>query len=541
MDKKLIFLLPILSGVLLIFSYPPYNIEFLLWFALIPLLIFINLELSKKRIFGAGFLTGLIFFGATTSWFLFASMADWVASEKKIVIILILALTWLCYIILASFFCGIVVYLFSHLKSKNWFDIFLFSSLWVIFEYVRAWSLTIFTLGPGSLSGPHYTLGHLGYAAVNSPFLFMAGFGGVYILSFFIVFVNYLIFFFFVSFEKPFVSKKNLTKFGIAFFLIFLAFMATRFQNNQNISASQNEKSILVALIQTDFPSLFSYTPQQEKEFLDIKLNLFKQVIQGKNWPIIIVFPEHSNFLEKLNNFYPSFLSSETLTNQKKTLIIDSGWHSSEKTGSAVTRLLYFDFQTQRIIDSYDKMLLMPVGDYLPYFLTAILNLTGHQDWIVNMEMSRGYERGNNLTVVEYDKVKIGGLLCSEIISPYLYRGLAQNGAEILISVASDAVFKGDKLLLGQLLAIAQMRAVENNRYFIQAANQGNSFIINNQGKIVVKTERINNEVINAEAKTLTNRTFYNRFGDWILIMATFIIGIALLYKIKEKTKFDFL
>jgi apolipoprotein N-acyltransferase len=531
MNKKLIFLLPILSGVLLIFSYPPYSIKFLLWLALVPLLIFINFDLTKKKIFWGGFLTGLIFSGVTTSWFLLASMADWVGTEKKIFIILILASTWLFYIIFASLFYGTVTYLFSCLRSKNWFDVFLFPSLWIVFEYLRSWGLTIFTLGPGSLSGPHYTLGHLGYAAASSPFLFLAGFGGVYGLSFFIVFVNCLIFFFLVSFKKPFFSKRNFIKFGAVFLVIFLAFLAAHFQNTQNISDGRNKKSIPVTLIQTDFPSLFSYTHQQEKEFLDIKLNLFKQVAQEKNWPRIIVFPEHSNFLEKLDNFYPSFLFSETLTNQKKALIIDSGWHSSENTGAAVTRLIYLDFQTQRIINSYDKMLLMPVGDYLPYFFTAILNLTGHQDWIVNMEMSRGYEKGENLTVIEYDGVKIGGLICSEVISPYLYGGLARNGAEILISVASDAIFKGDKLLLKQLLAIAQTRAVENNRYFIQAANQGNSFVIDNQGNVVVKTEKIGNEVVSAEVRALTDRTFYNRFGDWILILAGLIISSAILVK----------
>jgi len=129
MNKKLIFLLPILSGVLLIFSYPPYSVKFLLWLALVPLLIFINFDLTKKKIFGGGFLTGLIFSGVTTSWFLLASTVDWVGAEKKIIIILILALTWLCYVILASFFYGIVAYLFFRLSSKNWFDVFFLVSL----------------------------------------------------------------------------------------------------------------------------------------------------------------------------------------------------------------------------------------------------------------------------------------------------------------------------------------------------------------------------------------------------------------------------
>jgi apolipoprotein N-acyltransferase len=121
--------------------------------------------------------------------------------------------------------------------------------------------------------------------------------------------------------------------------------------------------------------------------------------------------------------------------------------------------------------------------------------------------------------------------MCSEIASPYLYRELAQKGAEIFVSPASDAIFKSNRLLLGQLLAIAQTRAAENNRYFIQAANQGNSFVVDNQGKVIAKTEKIGNEIIGAEVRALSGRTFYNRFGDWILILAGLIISGAILVK----------
>ena len=520
-----IFFLPIGAAVLLILSFSFGAAWWIVFFALTPLFFFIKESPSKKSAFWGGYLTGLIFFGVTTSWFLFASMADWVGSERKIIIVLILALTWLVYILFASVFTGAAAYLFFRLRTRSRLDIFLFPALWVIFEYFRAWGLTIFTLGPGSLSGPHYTLGHLGYTAVNSPFLFLAGFGGVYGLSFFTVFINCLIFFLLISVKRPVLKKENILKFGLVFLVIFLAFASIYyFQNIRSEKKSSGKNPIPVSVIQTNFPSLFSYTRGQETEFSDIQLNLFAEAARQNEWPRIIVFPEHANFLKRAALFSSRTSLSDALE-QKDALIVDSGWHSNERTGSAVTRLIYFDLRTAKVIASFDKVLLMPVGDYLPYFLTAILNLTGHQDWIVNMEMSRGYEKGDKLTVVEYNGVKIGGLMCSEVISPYLYKGLTQNGAQILISVASDAVFKGDRLLVGQLLAIAKMRAAENNRYFIQAANQGDSYVIDNRGRLVVKNEKIGNEVIHADVQPMTGRTFYNRFGDWILILAGLIIA----------------
>ncbi|MDP1629731.1 MAG: apolipoprotein N-acyltransferase, partial [bacterium] len=519
-NNKAIFFLPVLSGILLSLGYSFSGFNFLLWIAFIPLLFFIRFcvkdsteaDARKKPIFSGGYLAGLVFFGITTSWFLFASMADWVGSERKIIIILILALTWLVYILFASIFTGAAAYLFFRLRIRSWLDIFLFPALWVIFEYFRAWGVAVFILGPVSLFGPHITLGNLGYALAGTPFIVLAGTVGVYGLGFLMVFFNCLIFSTVISAKRPILQRKNFAKFGLCFSVIFLAFVSVYyFQNLRSGKNFSSKNPIPVSVIQTNFPSLFSYTPAQEAEFSDIQLNLFAQAARQNEWPRIIVFPEHANFLKRAALF-SSRASLADVLKQKDALIVDSGWHSNERTGSAVTRLIYFDVRTAKVIAGFDKVLLMPVGDYLPYFLTSVLNLIGRDDWIVNMEMTRGYEKGGELTMVEYNGIKLGGLLCSEIVSPYLYRELTAKGAEVLIGAASDAVFKGDRLLLGQLLAMAKMRAAENNRYFIQAANQGDSYVIDNRGRLVVKNEKIGNEVIHADAQLITGRTFYNRF-----------------------------
>lgn len=542
--KFCLFGLPILSGILLSLGYPPSESRFLPWLAFIPLLFFLYLkQTARKSAFFGGYLTGSVFFAITTSWFLFASMADWVGPERKIIIILILALTWLAYILFVSVFTGAAAYLFFRLRSRNWLDIFLFPALWVIFEYFRAWGVAVFALGSVSLFGPHITLGHSGYALAETPFIVLAETVGVYGLGFLLVFINCLIFSLLISAKKPVFQKKNISKFGLGFSVIFLIFaLAYYFQNFRDEKKNSDKNPIPASVIQTNFPSLFSYTPEQETEFSDIQLNLFAEALRQSEWPRIIVFPEHANFLKRAIHF-SSQAPKEALRDpagrasladvlkQKDALIIDSGWHLNERTNSAVTRLIYFDARTAKVIADFDKVLLMPVGDYLPYFLTAILNLIGRDDWIVNMEMTRGYEKGGDLAVVEYNGIKVGGLLCSEIVSPYLYKELTAKGAEVLISSVSDAVFKGDRLLVGQLLAMAKMRAAENNRYFVQAANQGDSCVIDNRGNLVVKNEKIGNEVLHADVWPMAGRTFYNRFGDWVLILAGLVIAAVLIRK----------
>src|SRR2546428_9101807 len=60
-------LLPVLSGTLLVLSFPKYDLDFLAWIALVPLLIAIR-EKPWRTAFGQGWLAGLVCFGGTPSW-----------------------------------------------------------------------------------------------------------------------------------------------------------------------------------------------------------------------------------------------------------------------------------------------------------------------------------------------------------------------------------------------------------------------------------------------------------------------------------------
>lgn len=511
----MVFLLPIFSGLLLVFSYPPYNVKFLPLIALIPLLTFIDGELNKKKIFRNGFLTGLIFFGGILRWFLAAHPLDWIGI-KNIYLSFVLTMTsWLVTTAFLALFVGFFCLTFSRLKTNSWFDLFLAPSLWIIFEYLRAWGFNFLNLGPGTLFGAHYTLGDLGYSLVNqNNFLQLASIGGVLGLSFLIVFINFWIF---RIFKNGF-RKINLI--SLVLFLIFLIlinfygfYLKAEKENHPN-------KEINIASIQTNFSSQFHYTSQERRQIYLTYLQLTKEATTNSSNPQIIVLPEDSRFFN---------LFKKEDIDAGKRLIITSG-RLEDVDGKIKSIMTYYDTQ-KGVVAKYQKKFLMPVGEYLPYWLNGLAQLSGKKDWVEEFSNSRGYTKGNELIIAKTDWGKIGGLICSGVLSSELNRELINKGAELLVLLSSNGPFRGNKLLLSQILAIARVRAVENNRYIIQSANKGWSYIIDTTGRIKAGNFTLGEDVVYGKISFISEKTFYTKYGDWILITALCFTIIAIFFK----------
>ncbi|MDP3995829.1 MAG: hypothetical protein Q8P74_01090, partial [bacterium] len=195
--SKLVFLLPVFSGLLLVLSSPPFNVPFLLFFSFLPLLIFLSYKCrSLKQSFLGGFIAGFIFFGQVLSWFFDVSTPSLVDIKSGVLSSFFVFLLWLVYTVISAFFVGLFSLGYRCLKNGSSWNVLLVPSLWVFFEYLRIWVSWIFTAGTESLSGPHWTLGNLGYSlAQNIGFRSLAGIGGMYFVSFLVIFINALFFF----------------------------------------------------------------------------------------------------------------------------------------------------------------------------------------------------------------------------------------------------------------------------------------------------------------------------------------------------------
>jgi apolipoprotein N-acyltransferase len=126
-----------------------------------------------------------------------------------------------------------------------------------------------------------------------------------------------------------------------------------------------------------------------------------------------------------------------------------------------------------------------------------------------------------------------GALVCFEIAFPGLARKEVAGGSKVLINVTNDAWF-GRTWGPYQHLAISAIRAAENAVPVIRAANTGISALIDARGTIVERIPLDTRGVIVADVRTGGTRTFYTRWGDWIVTLSAAVITLFAFRRLLE-------
>ncbi|MFH1641087.1 MAG: hypothetical protein ABIA66_03880, partial [Candidatus Omnitrophota bacterium] len=152
----------VLSAVLLILSFPSFNLEFLAWFGFVPVFFALNNK-SLKKTFFLFFITGLIFWSGVIYWLVHVTLSG------AIVLILYLALYFAIF--------GLIIRPCTR-RSTPYALIFI-PSVWVLLEYVRSHLFTGF---------PWALLGYSQY--LNLPVIQIADITGVWGVSFLVMMVN---------------------------------------------------------------------------------------------------------------------------------------------------------------------------------------------------------------------------------------------------------------------------------------------------------------------------------------------------------------
>ena len=541
---------PFLSGILLLLSFPPYNLEFLAWIALIPLFYFLKLkETSPKKAFLGGSLMGILFFGKLFSWYFSTFPFEWLGVTDKRAIIALLGLLiffWLIQTIFLSLFFGLfslgVKKILTYYKVSI-FYLFLIPSLWIVLEYLRAHGFGLFWVGQESLLGSHWTFGNLAYALHNKLALIqVASLGGIYLISFLVVLVNVFLGILISRPRRASPKAGNSPRFSqkvLLFFIIVFILMSSIWvgYGSYQLMAKESGKQIKIALLQTNFFPSAKLDSRQKKEKFEILLKLLATKRMSQEQPNLIIFPEGAGLA--------SLLEGSSWSNKKeliKSLLRDSllpgqifieNQRVVDQNNKIKSRLFYYSLEEEAPIAYHDKMLLVPNGDFFPFLTKFFLSLYSFD--IQNQE--RFYSPGEEVKIAETPKGIIGGTICSSIISPKIQRQLTNQGAEFLITVSSDAPFHGSRSLLSQNLAMAKLRAVENGRYFAQATNLGYSFLLNQKGEVVSKSSELKNDVLFATVPLLAKKTIYSLFGDWIILLAFLFLSTVLFFALYGKIK----
>jgi apolipoprotein N-acyltransferase len=106
-------------------------------------------------------------------------------------------------------------------------------------------------------------------------------------------------------------------------------------------------------------------------------------------------------------------------------------------------------------------------------------------------------------------------------------RRFVQGGSELLTTITNDAWF-GKTSAPYQHFEQASMRAIEEGRYLVRAANTGVSGIVDPYGRVLAKTGIYEERVVVGDARFLRASTFYARNGD-ILAYACVVVTVVLL------------
>ncbi len=182
--------------------------------------------------------------------------------------------------------------------------------------------------------------------------------------------------------------------------------------------------------------------------------------------------------------------------------------------------------EKERIVGRHDKVHLMPYGESIP-----------GEKWFPILGQWFGSERkilsGNSFRPIgEIKGFQIGTVLCCEDMHPGACREMVQHGADILITLGSGAAF-GEIVPLRQHFRIAQMRAIENGKYFLRCTSRGISGLIAPNGQVIGILPAMQELATTLEIPTNNlPPTLFTRWGYWlgywlIGLLSTLIVVLA--------------
>jgi apolipoprotein N-acyltransferase len=171
---------------------------------------------------------------------------------------------------------------------------------------------------------------------------------------------------------------------------------------------------------------------------------------------------------------------------------------------------------------AYRKMRLVPFGEFVPF--RNMLFFVGRL-----VESVGDFTPGVVPTVLESDGRRVGVSICYESVYPWISRAFVQRGSRLLATITNDAWF-GRTSAAYQHFEQGALRAVEEGRYFIRAANTGISGAVDPYGRVITRTNLFETTAVTVDVRLLDQRTVYSYIGDLVAWLSIAVAaGVALL------------
>jgi apolipoprotein N-acyltransferase len=283
---------------------------------------------------------------------------------------------------------------------------------------------------------------------------------------------------------------------------------------------------VRVALVQGNVGQDEKWDPRRATDIFDNYLRMTRQAIaQGAD---LVVWPESSTPF----TFEMEHAAADSIRRIARDARVPILLGSDQIERGAPTRyynsayLVRADGSTGAV---YRKMHLVPFGEYVP--LKRLLFFAKPL-----VEAVSDFSAGDSAVLMTVDGHSISTSICYEIVYPDLVRRFVAAGSELLTTITNDAWF-GDTSAPHQHFAQAAMRAIENGRYLVRAANTGISGGVDPYGRVLVQSRLFEPAVVTATVTYRTEKTLYTRIGDlfaYVSALATLVLLAPLIFKISD-------
>ncbi len=507
-DKKVL-LLPLISGILLVLSFPPFNLYPLALVSLVPLLVAITGR-GTKKIFFPGFITGAVYFLGTVYWVFHSMYVYGHIPAVASVCLLFLLCSYL------SLYTGIFAVLFNVVYVRLRLPaMFIAPVMWTTLEYARTYILTGF---PWSL------LGYSQYSFL--PLIQISDITGVYGISFLVTAVNGLIFDLIRherTGESTWALNRHVKSGAILLAFVMIAVMGYGAAELRHID--HNEK-IKVSVLQGNIDQDKKWDRDHQREVIDTYKNLTLAAATEK--PDLVVWPESAlpflfGYDEELTNEITD-LQKQINTHMLIGSVLVKG---SDKGKSLLSNSVIMLSPGTDAIEVYDKIHLVPFGEYVPMgnlfpFVKKLVTAVGD------------FVRGEEVNVMQTPFANIGNLICYEIAFPGLVRKFIDRGANLIVTVTNDAWF-GRTSAPYQHFSMAVFRAIENRVPVARSANTGISGFIDSRGRITKKSDIFVKASLTDKISVGDEKSYYAGHGDVFAYACLLIASVMVLPGIVRK------
>ena len=495
-------LLAVLSAILLILAFPDFEYWFLAWFALVPLLLAVEREKeSAARSFVCGWLFGFVFFTGSCWWLTYAPIhyAEFPVALAYFLLCCVTVVAGL----FPALFSAITAVLLRRFGSRAFLAV---PFVWVATEFARYW-----------ITGNSWNAIAYSQAFERQVLTSLASFGGIYLVTFWLVLFNCLIW--------ATIGQKRITLTNAIFGLVAVAGLLFSYP----LSIGWRSKTAVIGgyviAVQPNVP-MSGLDSEKWAALRDRQVALAEKAIsqkkeegisdKGKGSMTVILPESPMNFEWAEDPDFQRYVGQFAAKNNVSVLFNSA--EPDAKNHKYFNSAVMVD-PTGREVAEYDKIYLLPFGEAVP---TPLENIV--PGFVGN------FSYGKNYSLVPLGDAKAGIMICFESHFGELSREYVRRGADAIIEMTNDG-YLGPTPVLRQHLANAVFRAIETNRPVLRVTNVGITAFITQRGEVLDATQPYTEDTrVWSVDKSDGSQTFYVKYGDWFAWLCSAITAILLIF-----------